>query len=295
LLYVEYIFSGELPNRPPTVAAGPDQTVYLPEETVFLDATVTDDGLPDPPAEITCLWTQVNGPDTVSFTDVSEVDTTAVFPGDGTYVLQLTAEDGEFVASDEVTVVVVEEGGAMFMVDVRVSGGYDDAEERSSGGMYLTSSDLELAYDGGNQTVGMRFADVDVPQGAAIINAYVQFKVDETSSGAASLVIEGQDIDNAPAFGSTESNISSRVRTLAGVLWSPLPWTAVGEAGPDQQTPDISSVIQEIVDRPDWLSGNALAVVFTGTGERVAESYNGDPDGAPLLHVDYYFSGEMLN
>jgi hypothetical protein len=46
-------------------------------------------------------------------------------------------------------------------------------------------------------------------------------------------------------------------------------------------------VIQEIVDRPGWSAGNALVVIVTGSGKRVAESYNGLPSGAPLLHVEY--------
>jgi hypothetical protein len=61
----------------------------------------------------------------------------------------------------------------------------------------------------------------------------------------------------------------------------------VGEVGPDQQTPDIAPIIQEIVNRPGWSSGNSLVIIVSGTGERVAESYRGDPAGAPLLHVEY--------
>jgi hypothetical protein len=65
----------------------------------------------------------------------------------------------------------------------------------------------------------------------------------------------------------------------------------VREAGPDQQTPDLSPVIQEIVDRPGWSSGNALAIIITGSGKRVAESFNGDANGAPLLHLRYRMDG----
>ncbi len=61
----------------------------------------------------------------------------------------------------------------------------------------------------------------------------------------------------------------------------------MGEAGPDQQTPDIASVIQEIVDRGGWNSGNSLVIIITGTGTRTAEAYDGDQAGAPLLHVEY--------
>ena len=75
--------------------------------------------------------------------------------------------------------------------------------------------------------------------------------------------------------------------------WSPVPWNTVNEAGPNQRTPSLSSVVQEIVDRPGWSSGNALVFVITGTGERVAESYNGDRAGAPLLHVEFTFGAAM--
>jgi hypothetical protein len=45
--------------------------------------------------------------------------------------------------------------------------------------------------------------------------------------------------------------------------------------------------MQEIVNRSGWASGNALVVLITGSGRRVAESYNGDRAGAALLHVEY--------
>lgn len=55
----------------------------------------------------------------------------------------------------------------------------------------------------------------------------------------------------------------------------------------DQQTPDLKAVVQEIVNRGGWVSGNALALVVTGTGRRVAVAYDGVKASAPLLHVEY--------
>jgi hypothetical protein len=65
----------------------------------------------------------------------------------------------------------------------------------------------------------------------------------------------------------------------------------VGEAGPDQQTPDLAPVVQEIVSRQGWSAGNALVLIVTGSGKRVAESYNGVAAAAPLLHVEYVSGG----
>jgi hypothetical protein len=152
----------------------------------------------------------------------------------------------------------------------------------------LTSSDLELILNGVNQqVVGVRFTGLNIPPGATVQNAYIQFQADEANSEATTLAISGQAIDNAPTFTSTIGNISSRTTTTASVAWSPAAWTTTGEAGQNQRTPDIGTVIQEIVGRSGWALGNSLAVIITGTGKRVAESFNGVASAAPLLVVEY--------
>ena len=288
-LFVEY--STGSANQPPAVDAGPDRTIYLPEDSVFLDATLRDDGLPNPPAAVSTHWGQVSGPGAVLFADENAVDTTAIFPEVGTYVLRLEADDGELLAGDDVTILVNEAGSEVYTVEIRIAASADDAEESTAGTIYLSSSDLELVFDdyanAGDQTVGMRFRGVQIPRGATIVNAYIQFKVDETSSVATYLTIEGQDIDNAPLFGSSVGNISNRDTTPASVGWVPPAWNTVGASGVNQRTPNISPIIQQIVDRENWISGNSMAMIITGSGWRVAESYDGDPNGAALLHVEY--------
>jgi len=106
----------------------------------------------------------------VVFDNVSAIQTTATFLSAGTYVLQLTADDGELTADDQITITVNEEGN-VFTSEVQVAASSDDAEESVSGSMSLTSRDLELVYTGGNQTVGIRFNSVDVPQDATIVDA----------------------------------------------------------------------------------------------------------------------------
>lgn len=101
-------------NLPPKVYAGNDQMVGLPEDTndvgVPLDGTVIDDGLPEPPGEVTVLWEAIIGPNTVTFGNESSEDTTSTFSEAGIYLLRLTANDSELSASDEVTIIVLETG-----------------------------------------------------------------------------------------------------------------------------------------------------------------------------------------
>ncbi len=174
------------------------------------------------------------------------------------------------------------------VVDVQVGASSDDAEERPSGNVALTSSDLELTLDKTNQqVVGMRFAGVAIPPGAVIQRASIQFQTDEVSSDVTSLTIRGEATSNAQTFIATNYNVTTRPRTTAAVAWAPAPWLITGEAGPDQQTPDLASVIQEIVNGPGWSSGNALSIIIDGTGKRVAESYDGVASAAPRLHIEY--------
>jgi len=174
-----------------------------------------------------------------------------------------------------------------FAEEVRVSDPNDDAEERANGSMYLNSSDLELSQDSSNQTIGIRFDSIDIPSNVTITNAYIQFTVDEAKSEATSLMIFGEDSDNPSIYTSDYQDITSRFRTSSYVSWVPEPWTVVGEASVKQQTPDLTKIVQEIVSNSDWISENAMAFMIIGSGRRTAESYNGMPASAPLLHIEY--------
>ncbi len=209
--------------------------------------------------------------------------TTALQVGSHTITAQAT-DSGGLTVSVQIGITVI--GGST--IEVRVSSSTDDAEERTAGTVKLSSSDLELISDGTReQTVGMRFNGVNISQGAQILSAYVQFQVDQVDSGATSLVFQGEMTDSAQTFTSVANDISSRLRTTAAIAWSPVPWTTVNQVGPDQRTPDIATVIQEIVNRPGWLTGNSLAIIVTGAGERTAEAFDGVPSAAPLLHVEF--------
>ena len=91
-------------NKPPVVNAGPDQEVTLPNSAA-LAGTVVDDGLPLGKT-LSVLWSVASGPGTVTFQNAQAAATTASFSAAGVYVLRLTANDGEFAASDTLTVTV---------------------------------------------------------------------------------------------------------------------------------------------------------------------------------------------
>lgn len=168
---------------------------------------------------------------------------------------------------------------------------YADAEENKKGSMSTRSSDLELVEDGSNgkQQVGLLFSHINIPQGATITEAYIQFTTEGTSrnSSSVNLNIYGHDVDNSWMFTSKKRNISSRTTTSSNVNWQPAKWTTMNESGAKQTTPDVSGIVQEIVDRSGWKDGYCMTFLIKGSGLREAWSYDGSSSKAPVLIIKY--------
>ncbi len=90
-------------NQPPVINVGSNQTIQLPS-LANLSATVTDNG--GPLATPLLVWSRVSGPGNVTFGNANSASTTAEFSVDGTYVLRLTANDGELESFAELTITV---------------------------------------------------------------------------------------------------------------------------------------------------------------------------------------------
>jgi len=164
----------------------------------------------------------------------------------------------------------------------------DDAEEKIRGKMDLDSSDLDMMHttSGDQVAVGIRFAKVLISGEAQIQKAYLQFTAEEKLKEPTDLTIHAELSVNAKSFTTADHNISSRKRTKASVRWSPEPWSVFGERSQKQRTPDLSTLIQEVVAQPGWRGGNALVLIITGSGNQDAFSFDGGGRRyAPMLHV----------
>jgi hypothetical protein len=176
-----------------------------------------------------------------------------------------------------------------------VSTGNDDAEQRvSTGAMDLTSSDLEIMNDGTNtQFIGIRFNGVNIPKGVIIDSAFIQFatKGDKAPvSGAATIRAELS--ANSTTFTTTVNNISSRPTSTTSVTWpgsTDASWgtCCANNVGPAQRTPNIASLVQDVINQSAWSTGNAVTLIMNGTGVRNAQSFNGSATFAPQLLVFY--------
>ncbi len=161
---------------------------------------------------------------------------------------------------------------------------YNSAVESSTGQVTTQGSTIAM---GSSRKTALRFDDINVPQGAKITNAYIQFKASSTSSVANSMTLYGEASGNAATFNTGYQNISNREKTHQSVSWSFGTWIS-NQTKKVQRTPDISKVIQEIVSQDNWNNYNALALIMEGTGTRIAYSENNCNRAAPELIVEYY-------
>ena len=174
--------------------------------------------------------------------------------------------------------------GSNETVCLRIDNGIDDIREQNQGWVKTDGDDLRL----GEHQIGLRFNNVTISNGANILNAEIQFKSFQTNTGTASLTITGQLIGDAPVFTGGQYALSSRNNRTASVTWSPPSWNN-GDLTDAQKTVDISSIITELVNQNDFVSGNSIAIFIEGSGSgyRVAEAFEKDDLNAAELCIIY--------
>jgi RHS repeat-associated protein len=170
----------------------------------------------------------------------------------------------------------------------QVNGASDDVNEL--GAAYIPSAKQiwigNAASDLSSYT-GLRFTNLQIPQGATINSAQLEFWMPGDTWINVDVAIGAEATDNAVTF-SSDNRPSQRTLTQQQITHhSNTNW----EAGKWYSLEDIASVVQEVVNRPGWQSGNSLAVVMKGIGRqwgrKFVTSYEGDPAHAPRLIVQY--------
>lgn len=178
-------------------------------------------------------------------------------------------------------------------IEIPISQNSDDAEEFGSGGnVVLHSRNLDLS----KHLVGIKFNNIPLEQGQTVESAYIQFTTHPggNSGGDSHLTIYGENVNNAASYENTAWNISDRIQytsTYSEVDWYISPWNTVNESGINQQTPDLTELVQEIIDRPTWSKDNSLSFIMSKTiNLSVKFAYSFDSGGiekSPKLIITY--------
>lgn len=146
----------------------------------------------------------------------------------------------------------------------------DDAEQENDEVDSPYDDDLDAGWEGAPEdqnllTLGLRFIDLDIPNGAVIDSAFVVFHAHEGKSAedVAMLTIVAEATDDAVTFDEANFNedylLTDRPQSEAQVEWTVAEEWTIWEA---YRTPDIKDLVQETVNRPGWSFGNAMALIF---------------------------------
>ena len=160
---------------------------------------------------------------------------------------------------------------------VKVPVSTDDAEQENNEMDALFDDDLDAGWEGAPEdqnilTAGIRFRQIDIPQGAKIDSAFITIWSHEGKSAddIANINIYVDANINAPTF-KLDSLISKRTLSLNSVKWIENKQWKIWQP---YRTPDISSLLKEMVSKPSWKSGNPLAFIFAGENLLLIQKYH---------------------
>lgn len=187
----------------------------------------------------------------------------------------------------------------MATLDRQVGASSDDCFVDWDGAVWTLSLTRIMACVGYNTSSsykrggGYRFTNISIPKGSTITAAYITITCDQSATvDTVNSGIHGEDVDDAAQF-SDYTDYSGRPRTTAVVNWD-----AIGNWTKDVEydSPEIKTIIQEIIDRAGWASGNAMVIFWDDHDDRSSHvsscrrrgySYDGSTTKAPKLHIEY--------
>jgi photosystem II stability/assembly factor-like uncharacterized protein len=170
----------------------------------------------------------------------------------------------------------------------------DDAYVRLDTGDFLFDADvvrMGARLDGAAPyAAGFLFRDVRIPRGAAISGASLQLEWHYQDGTPVEAVLVGDLQGNAGDFRANGWQPQLRRRTAARV-----PWTVTSTLAGSVLSPDISALIEEIIDQPEWQPGNDIAILLdpTANSRRYISwrAYDLSPGQAARLSLSYTTAG----
>lgn len=136
---------------------------------------------------------------------------------------------------------------------------------------------------------GIRYADVEIPQGSVVCSAKLSFRP-SISGSVGTVLVRWYVEDEADALTWSTDNWTSRNLTSSSVLWDLGSWTS----GVYEDTPDLTLPVQEVINRGDWSSGNAMMFLYEDGGTaggldrlRSATSRDASTTLCAILTIEY--------
>jgi len=168
----------------------------------------------------------------------------------------------------------------------------DDWYYVPGGGSFSKTADYWRAGSGWGG--GIRLQNVTIPQGTTITSAFFRAIAWNTRSGANANPIEiiGVDEDDFAQPSSSNDVINANKTTATVNAFASQNWTD----GDTIDSPEIKTIVQEIVNRAGWSSGNAMTILIrpgSAAPQVIFSSYDFDTAEKAELHISYSTTEEV--
>ncbi len=189
--------------------------------------------------------------------------------GDVLLDVETTGKTGLFTFAN-----LFEGGPAQTVLDSTAVLNENDAEENiATGTVDKLSNSLDIGNEQGstNQIVALRFLDTGIPFGATINSAHIQFNARQNGTGSTIQRISAEATTEAASIisGVGAASLSQRLNDNPSIAFTDWVLEASQWVGGEfVQTPDLSEIVQELVNMPGWKTTSPLMLFLT------------DPNGA---------------
>jgi hypothetical protein len=140
-------------------------------------------------------------------------------------------------------------------ISVDADDGYD-----TGAGAFASNDGIVVGNNGATQvTVGVRFTAVTIPQGVTVTSATLTLVSSGGDTGTPGTVtLKGIASDNCADFSTTAPSVASKTSASATAPHGGADGTSYGVT--------VTSIVQEILSRAGWTSGNAIGFAGAGPG-----------------------------
>ena len=190
--------------------------------------------------------------------------------------------------------------GQLTGFEAQIAAGADDAVEYlHTGSVVLDGDTLHLGFDNtiglaeGKTVIALRFPGVTLGQGESVSLVRLRFVSSNGNTTPVVLRVWCEAADMSAALTATASSISARAKTTAFFDWDVPAWSPNQDDG-DTRTDALAPLVQEVVNRAGWQSGNALSFLIelspenvdTESPRRRAYSYEASTDAAARVSIN---------
>jgi len=179
-----------------------------------------------------------------------------------------------------------------------IANGIDDVVETAGDGDIVAREGILATHDSSHeeQSIGLRFSDIKVPQGAKITDAYITLASAGGKDGKVALNVSVEDTGYSEVFDTTEEEYLTDSIEGESLWW----WNVkLANEGNVIRSANITKLVDSVISRGDWNEGNPMSFRLTPwedlEGRRFFHSADMVGGTSPRLVIHYQVDSDDLD